>query len=189
MGVEKQWMSFFLTDPLEILKFGYKKSMEVTGSSTACVVVVNGTSFTALNLGDSGFRVIRNNLIILTSREQQHAFNMPFQLGELSEDKPEHGIRTTSTLKDGDLIILGTDGLFDNLFNEAILSVIRSMEKATVQELAKALAKEAYIISKSTTAITPFTVAAADVGYMMEGGKEDDISVIVAKYKEMHAKL
>ena len=32
------------------------------------------------NLGDSGFVVIRKNIIVHRSQEQQHYFNSPFQL-------------------------------------------------------------------------------------------------------------
>ena len=39
----------------------------------------NRKMYTA-NLGDSGFRVIRDGSIIHRSEEQQHYFNTPFQL-------------------------------------------------------------------------------------------------------------
>lgn len=53
-----------------------------TGSSTACVVVLNRTDqmlYTA-NIGDSGFLVMRNGQVVHRSEEQTHYFNTPFQL-------------------------------------------------------------------------------------------------------------
>lgn len=40
-----------------------------------------------MNIGDSGFVVIRDGKIEYKSREQQRGFNHPFQLGK-SADKP-----------------------------------------------------------------------------------------------------
>ena len=53
-----------------------------TGSSTACVVVLQATAgkMCSANIGDSGFLVVRNGSIIHRSQEQQHYFNTPFQL-------------------------------------------------------------------------------------------------------------
>jgi len=53
-----------------------------TGSSTACVVVLNRETckvFTA-NIGDSGFVIVRHGEVVHQSEEQQHYFNTPFQL-------------------------------------------------------------------------------------------------------------
>jgi len=107
----------------------------------------------------------------------------------MSNDHPENGDKYQFLLQDGDLVIFGTDGLFDNLCNDVLASIVKSNEKSKVQEIAGAIAKEAYLISKSKTAITPFAASAAAFGYEFRGGKEDDITVIVVKYKEMHAKL
>ena len=52
------------------------------GSCTACVVSLHRRDkklYTA-NLGDSGFRVIRQGQVVHRSQEQQHYFNSPYQL-------------------------------------------------------------------------------------------------------------
>lgn len=41
-----------LTDPVKILSEAYSKMGNVKGSSTACVAVLNGTKFDAVNVGD-----------------------------------------------------------------------------------------------------------------------------------------
>ena len=51
------------------------------GSSTACILALEGATLHAANLGDSGFMVVRRNKVMFKSRSQQHQFNYPFQLG------------------------------------------------------------------------------------------------------------
>jgi len=53
----------------------------VSGSSTACVMVVNGNKLGVSNLGDSGFVVIRGGAVLKASQQQQHQFNFPYQIG------------------------------------------------------------------------------------------------------------
>ena len=53
-----------------------------SGSSTACILVLDHLSnklFT-VNIGDSGFLVVRKGRVVHKSEEQQHYFNAPFQL-------------------------------------------------------------------------------------------------------------
>lgn len=61
------------------------------GSSTACVLVVNGTTLSASNLGDSGFVLVRDGVATFQCPQQQHNFNFPFQLGSADSmsDQPQ----------------------------------------------------------------------------------------------------
>ena len=56
--------------------------LNFTGSSTACIVVLNKDTCTVqtANIGDSGFVVVRAGKVVHKSEEQQHYFNTPFQL-------------------------------------------------------------------------------------------------------------
>ena len=56
-------------------------SFGMQGSSTACILALEGATLHAANLGDSGFMVVRRNKVAFKSRSQQHQFNYPFQLG------------------------------------------------------------------------------------------------------------
>lgn len=182
---KEEWVSY-LIEPIDVLNNGYQKSLSVLGSSTACIVTITGNSLRALNLGDSGFRIVRDEKIIYGSKEQQHTFNLPYQLGPESTDIPADGDVYTFKLNDGDIIIIGTDGLFDNLYDEDLLSLLS--EKNSAQDLAKRISREAYSISKSQTVATPFSDSAVKAGFICPpGGKEDDITVIVAQYNEIHS--
>lgn len=60
---------------------------EQIGASTACVLGMDeyGRVF-GINLGDSGVRIMRNGKLLFRTKEQQHYFNCPYQLGTDSED-------------------------------------------------------------------------------------------------------
>lgn len=77
----------------------------------------------AAYVGDSGYAIFRmdpNGTIYLVNKfaEQQHGFNFPFQLArtELNQgDDPESAITVELPVEKDDIIIVGSDGLFDNL--------------------------------------------------------------------------
>ena len=66
---------------LHLRRHMHKTLCCVQGSSTACILALEGDTLHAANLGDSGFMVVRRNKMLFKSRSQQHQFNFPFQLG------------------------------------------------------------------------------------------------------------
>lgn len=81
------------------------------------------------NLGDCGVSIIRRNEFIFRTEEQQHSFNYPYQLGTGSTDSPTDAQVFTVKVESGDIIVMGTDGIFDNLFDEDILEeVVRCVD-------------------------------------------------------------
>jgi len=178
---------------LKILNSAYEASQSVIGSCTATLVSFYiGTNeqieLRGLNLGDSGFLLLRQLEgklgKILKTKEQQHKFNMPFQLGSYSDDRPEHGDVYREDLEKGDIIIVGTDGLWDNLFEEDIIHIIASFQSTTSsQQMAKSIANAALTASENPTRLSPFMSNARKEFKNNEynGGKEDDITVLVAK--------
>ncbi|RRT83283.1 hypothetical protein BHM03_00012293 [Ensete ventricosum] len=88
----------------------------------------------------------------------------------------------TFLVASGDVIIAGTDGLFDNLYNNEITAVVVHATRAglgpqvTAQKIA-ALARQRAL---DKTRQTPFSTAAQDAGYRYHGGKLDDITVVVS---------
>jgi len=177
-----------ITDPLEILKEGCEQAKGVTGSSTACVATIRKDSdqATVANLGDSGFLVIRGPDAIYTSKEQLFKFNFPYQVGSNNRSLPTDADVTSHTLQPKDVIVMATDGVLDNLFSIEITKIVTQNSDKTAQSIAKGIADQAYLLSKDKQATVPFTVNAQIAGVIREvgyGGKEDDITVLVAKYK------
>jgi protein phosphatase PTC7 len=168
-------------DPVDIMSEAYQYSAYVQGSSTCCILALDGVNVSAANLGDSGFMVIRGLEIVYRTKEQQHSFNFPYQIGTGSADKPQHAQRIRVEVQPDDLIILGTDGLWDNLFNEDIIEVVANApsDPATIAQL---IARQAHIVANDKDIISPFSKSARSNGYpLATGGKLDDITVLVAR--------
>lgn len=86
-------------------------------------------------------------------------------------------------VREGDVIVAGTDGLFDNLFDEEIAFAVTQAKEHGMgaQPIAQVLGDMALIVSKDTSRETPFMVKRLTSGHaLLSGGKVDDITVIVA---------
>ncbi|KAJ6783671.1 hypothetical protein PWT90_06741 [Aphanocladium album] len=111
----------------------------LAGGSTACVAVASPDGrLDVANLGDSGFLHLRLNAVHTYSEPQTHAFNTPFQLsivppsvaarmaafgGTQLSDLPRDADVSQHRLRHGDVLVLATDGVLDNLFNQDVLRV------------------------------------------------------------------
>ncbi|KAM4055204.1 stage II sporulation protein E (SpoIIE) domain-containing protein [Hirsutella rhossiliensis] len=109
------------------------------GGSTACVAIAAPDGILDVaNLGDSGFLHLRLNAVNAYSEPQTHAFNTPFQLslipprvaarmaafgGTQLSDLPHDADVTHHRVRHGDVLVLATDGVLDNLFNQDILRI------------------------------------------------------------------
>jgi len=89
---------------------------------------------------------------------------------------------TTLPVEAGDVIVAGTDGLFDNLYPRQIEELVRTKIEggSDPQDVAWAVAGQAYCTSMDREAFTPFTEGSLEAGKSSVGGKEDDITVIVS---------
>ncbi|OLY82612.1 putative protein phosphatase 2C 80 [Smittium mucronatum] len=104
------------------------KKAKLKGSSTACVALLRGDELQVTNIGDSGLTIIRDGELIFRTEEQQHSFNYPYQLGtEENSDDVSNAQTFRIKVKKNDLIILASDGLYDNLFDEDILEEIENV--------------------------------------------------------------
>lgn len=184
--------------PASIITDSYYELLEqkqpLVGSSTACIVALHRqerTIYTA-NLGDSGFLVIRHDEIVHRSQEQQHYFNTPFQLsvapppqqGHVINDSPDMAESSSFGVQEGDIILLGTDGLFDNMNEDMLLdyvSKLKDHKQDNVQNTASKIAEEAHQLAFDPDYLSPFALTAIDAGIELRGGKPDDITVVVAR--------
>jgi hypothetical protein len=182
------------------------------------------------NLGDSGWMHLRlgaGNVfgsqghralwgLISQSDEQTHFFNCPFQLGTDSGDLASDGAVKDVGVLPGDMLLLSTDGLFDNLFEheiaahlsqinaEACMAVVEAARegrvtakglldaadmktfsefqacKTSLGVAASTLAVQAQIAGSNTQRKSPFSVGANKHGYSFQGGKLDDVAVVLA---------
>ncbi|XP_075508182.1 putative protein phosphatase 2C 80 [Primulina tabacum] len=82
----------------------------------------------------------------------------------------------------GDILILGTDCVFENLFTKDIRDVANFLEGAGADpdQFARSIAEHPYYNSIDKSAFTPFTEASLRNGMAYCGGKKDDLTVVVA---------
>lgn len=91
------------------------------------------------SLGDSGSVLLRLAAVHHYSTPQTHGFNTPYQLslipprmraqasifgGSFFEDQPRDAASTVLHMQHGDVLVLATDGVFDNLNNQDILKLV-----------------------------------------------------------------
>jgi len=163
--------------------------------------------------------------------EQQHEFNCPYQLSRLPQpkdfprllaegkaklvramekapatrqDMPGDADLYSLSVQEGDLLLLGSDGVFDNLHDHEVCYLAdlavspleaRRAQGATASagepprersrftdptDIAKAIAQAARCRSLDGSARTPFGQNAREAGLYHVGGKVDDVSVIAA---------
>ncbi|XP_049368727.1 probable protein phosphatase 2C 80 [Solanum verrucosum] len=183
LAIQKQ-SSITTIDLMKVLNEAFSNT-KAKGSSTACILSLSDDTLHAVNVGDSGFVVIREGIIVYKSKVQQSRFNCPFQLGNGStSDDPSVAEKISVPVIAGDVIVLGTDGLFDNVHDfelEAIVnSGVESWESDVPETLAWRIAQYALDNAKNTEVYTPFTRECFKDGVVRNGGKYDDITVIVA---------
>jgi len=159
--------------------------------------------------------------IIARTKEQQHSYNCPFQLvhkpkpadyegilaqgkEELNElvkrcsdgslpvdDPPESAELYSFPVEQGDLLILGSDGVFDNLYDHEICELAEQMvwplevqdgdfSLTHPEHVAKTLSFAAYFRACDGNANTPFSDSARHNNVNFRGGKMDDITVVCA---------
>ena len=153
------------------------------------------------NLGDSGYVIYQASTAkvddedkvflqkLFRSQEQQYRFNFPYQCGT-GCDLPHAAFDNMHEVTPGkDFVVMGTDGLFDNLYDHDIEMCLKPGIKDKGNQIyeltnpdgtAECIARKAYGLSKDRRYFSPFSKGARESGRRHIGGKSDDITVIVS---------
>jgi len=155
-----------------------------TGASTAIVASLGEDGFLrVLNMGDSYLLVVRDGRVVARSDEIVHYFDCPFQLSVDSPDRPVDGTVMNVEVIPGDTIVLGSDGVFDNLTEKAICDIVEEGPSASV--IASVISLESRRIGDDPEAETPYAKEAKKAQYEEYssglGGKVDDVSCVVVR--------
>jgi protein phosphatase PTC7 len=140
-----------------------------------------------INLGDSVLMVIRDDKILVKTKERIHYFDCPYQLSNGSPDRPRDATSLQVELLPGDIIIAGSDGVFDNLTESTVRKIVTGVTTAKVNLglIAKKIVDQSRSVSLDPQAKTPYALMAKQNRYEAYesglGGKVDDISCVVAR--------
>lgn len=178
-----------------------KRSDRYAGGSTLCFGVFNSLNgrIQLLNIGDSGWLILRNRKILAQSTASRYD-QAPFQLAIVPPSLEDNALdfhktpanpfwveRDTTGLKlqqfklrHEDKIIFGTDGLFDNVHPNRIADLVNSGYTA------EQILKEAYLNSLDPNFASPLAIRNFEEGkHNISGGKLDDIAVVLARVNEV----
>ncbi|KAJ8425277.1 hypothetical protein Cgig2_025982 [Carnegiea gigantea] len=111
-----------LTDIKEVLQ-QIAATTESSGSARVLIAHFAHQALHVANIGDTGFLIIRNGVIFKKSSPMVHEFNFPYAIGsgiDLLEAVEEYHFE----VEDGDVIIAATDGLFDNIYEQEVASIV-----------------------------------------------------------------
>ena len=200
------------------------ETLQFDGASTLCLVHIGELleddgafqcRLDAFNLGDSGFSVYRhlndNQMdadygLIYKSPAQEQGFGIPYQLGSHpTANRVDDGHSVTRLLlKSLDIVVVGSDGLWDNLWDHEMAQIIGDSMASYHRQwnengnskglsfgnfvhrqivgggLTHKIMKEAYLSSIDRKKSTPWSVSMTDtVDMVYDGGKPDDITCVV----------
>lgn len=197
-------------DPVQYLDTAFNKTKAAThagqdnqimGTTTASSAILHHRTLDepvvlATSLGDCSVMIIRPNAgaMVYKSKEDWHWFDCPRQLGTNSPDTPkENSFMDTVDVQEGDLVLCLSDGVTDNLWEEEITEYVTdAMNKWKDREkeaedgivyVARKLMNAAKEVALDPYAGSPYMSRAVDEGLAAEGGKLDDISVVVGLVK------
>ena len=176
-------------DPKSILAEAYRCTKSI-GTSTACVLSVKDGCLRASNLGRLRIHSAKALRAAMVRRQQIYRAAALLQLPAAAwyeqRRSSSNADAYTCACMPGDLVIVGTDGLFDNLSIEDVCMFLDKDERAkpnavdNLETLTHDLATLAYNTSRDTKAKTPFSLGATKNGYTHQGGKMDDITIVIA---------
>lgn len=149
-----------------------------------CVLTVDPLTglLRAANLGDSGYMVARGGKVLFRSPEQEHVIGRPFQLSSVGGETPAEAQLSSISLAKGDVIVVASDGLFDNLYDHEIAQAVWDMRYMRADQLVRVLCDQAYRVSVDPRVDSPWAENAREELHLAySGGKMDDISLALAK--------
>ena len=144
------------------------------GSTTAVMAKLDpkDNKMKTCNLGDSAYLILRQSKSgglekVYRSKEQTYEFDFPYQCGQNCE-LPYDAIDNEHEVAHNDIVVMGTDGVFDNLFDDQIaktcirphLKLDGDLPKPEDASLCVSALAEA--MSYGETHVSPYTQGAID---------------------------
>lgn len=214
-------------DPEDVMQNAYNRlrfeEYVKAGASTACIASlrkIGGKNILDVaNLGDSGMILMRETQVTHRVHEKTHGVNAPFQLSVLPpkyrnvafHDRVSDCVREQFEVQEGDVLVMGTDGLFDNRFCSQIAAdalLVGASPKSLFDQVplvggllryvmgggtertgnsdpyrvAQRICHQAHLQACSADADTPWARSMKHFGIEnASGGKVDDVTVLLSR--------
>ncbi|TMW63194.1 hypothetical protein Poli38472_002135 [Pythium oligandrum] len=187
----------------DVLEYAYARAVAdekvEAGSTTACLIRLKMSADSRplleyTNLGDSGFALIRDGAVVFRSKFQYYG-RAPYQLAKVPprfktygaiENQPSDADSGEIEVQDGDIIVLATDGVWDN-FSSNLLSAPASFPPLVSwrRHWQNEVAGLVDVIAQDPSHAAQNIIKAA----LRHNLKPDDVTVIVAKVVRVAPKL
>ncbi|KAG5419017.1 hypothetical protein I9W82_003736 [Candida metapsilosis] len=166
---------------------------KLSGSSTLVLGMLSGDMLLMISIGDSKLFVIRDGKILVTNEEESGDGFCPTQIGTntMSKLPSDFAWIDSVKLKEGDYIVMCSDGITDNLYEREIVNYLDEFahaKKNNVKTIASKMLIKAKEVAFDDYAYTPYN---EKVNQSLNkdsskkphsvGGKVDDMSIVVAK--------
>ncbi|CCH46411.1 hypothetical protein BN7_6005 [Wickerhamomyces ciferrii] len=176
------------------LDYAYKDSLQImkndnfNGSSTLLLGMIIDKNLKIMNIGDSKIFIIRQGKIVKTNKEQYISNFSPEQVGTTikTEKLPSSVVQFQDfPLEQDDLILICSDGVTDNLYQDEILDIIMgklNKDLTNLQEVSNHLLYKTKNIAYDNYCVCPYVEKVNELSnQFITGGKLDDISICISK--------
>ncbi|XP_041998711.1 probable protein phosphatase 2C 26 isoform X1 [Salvia splendens] len=151
-------------EPRSLIRKAHAATTSIGSATTVVAMLERNGILKMANVGDCGVRIIRRGQIVFSTSPQEHYFDCPFQLSsEAAGQTFLDATVMTVELMEEDTVVMGSDGLFDNVYDTEILAVVDSCDN--VADAAKALANLAHSHSKDSSFDSPYSQEARARGF------------------------
>lgn len=189
----------------EILQKAFDRT-KVAGSCTIAIAKYRDEQLEIVSLGDCETAHLRDGKVVMKTDIQEHAWNQPYQISDPDfnmADLPEDALVFKFDVIPGDIVIMGSDGFWDNVWGfelEEAIAASNSMRHsydgpsgwvAEANNLASRLVELAEEHSLNESYASPFADEKQRTQYPAflqpllspgVGGKQDDITVVVGLF-------
>lgn len=165
---------------------------DLNGSSTLILSMLSGETLKYISIGDSKLYVVRNGEMIMTNEEQMADYLCPMQIGTqtLNVLPSEIALVDEVELKPGDIIVMCSDGISDNLYDWEILQALDeylNFKKDNLRAVANKIVAQCKNVAYDDNAYTPYNEKVSKLPSkrfgrnISLGGKMDDMSLCIAR--------